>query len=796
MFQQPSLVLKEMRGLAPKARVYFLLQLYVLGLTLTLFAHLLASIVILLLSLNIDWAWEGALVAGGILGGPILGFFLGQLLRVGAPSSASGSKDYFQTPGHVPLHSSGTPVALFDSDEYEALLVGCVGGISATLLGGWVGILLFNLPLYIAFVGSMGAAFVAQINSIRRDGPTAGILFGALSVFLLWLSTTILVNRTVAVEVAIIGLVTFFLFYFRPIYLPTYLFKYVLAKFQPNKSMAIFQSSSVFRDECVAFPFPLLTKWLIDLAVLDRRATLIEIEHIRNHLPYQKRAATLARFWIAVDDLSNIDSMALLAKAGEAIEDLPVQIPTRGWSADENVHELKRRIMDIAGNAVDYSEAQSLSRKISLLSALKADVRDFDILLSASRYRPRFQQIADSWSKIISDEYDRVRREFETEPIPNPFIIGKPIVSSDELVFVERRDIIGAIEDNIIDPQQQTSLLLYGRRRIGKTSTLKNLSRLLSSQYITVFIDFLNGKWRESEASFGYYLVKEVLAELSRHDLNRAGYTVFQTDFFHLPLSKLNDWLDQIETILDDANKRVLLTFDEYERLAEDGHDNRLAVEILSQLRTIIQHRKNIVVLFSGGHRFQEMPNMNWSDYLINAKTIELSFLSEKEARLLLTAPVPKVKYDGDILDRIIRVTHCQPFLVQCFGFELVNLLNKRGKFVAGVAEYQTVLDNVLIAAQSYFYETWTEGMSDDERSIMLYLATKQSISVRKVSPTDAFLSLIHKEVVEEKAGKYRLAIDCFRLYLIRNFKTSTANSPPPGLITLNESEALERLIS
>jgi hypothetical protein len=47
------------------------------------------------------------------------------------------------------------------------------------------------------------------------------------------------------------------------------------------------------------------------------------------------------------------------------------------------------------------------------------------------------------------------------------------------------------------------------------------------------------------------------------------------------------------------------------------------------------------VPLFSGGHRFEELKTVNWADYLINTKTLELSFLEPEEARELIERPGP-----------------------------------------------------------------------------------------------------------------------------------------------------------
>lgn len=62
--------------------------------------------------------------------------------------------------------------------------------------------------------------------------------------------------------------------------------------------------------------------------------------------------------------------------------------------------------------------------------------------------------------------------------------------------------------------------------------------------------------------------------------------------------------------------------------------------------------------------RFEELTGVNWASYLSNARTLEPSFLDESSARELLTEPVPQLRYEDGVLAEILRLTHCQPYLL------------------------------------------------------------------------------------------------------------------------------------
>jgi uncharacterized protein len=164
---------------------------------------------------------------------------------------------------------------------------------------------------------------------------------------------------------------------------------------------------------------------------------------------------------------------------------------------------------------------------------------------------------------------------------------------------------------------------------------------------------------------FYFHLASSAHGELyQRNLLDGLGKPALE-QFEKYAFTRLDEFLDQVEALSRRINKQILLTFDEYERLEEGIAAQKITREVFNQLRNIVQHRARIVVLFSGGHRFEELRVVNWSDYLINVKTLELSFLAPADARELLTEPVPALHYEAGVVDAIIRLTHCQPYLLQ-----------------------------------------------------------------------------------------------------------------------------------
>ncbi len=134
----------------------------------------------------------------------------------------------------------------------------------------------------------------------------------------------------------------------------------------------------------------------------------------------------------------------------------------------------------------------------------------------------------------------------------------------------------------------------------------------------------------------------------------------------------------KVEELSRRSGKRILLTFDESERFEESISKADISTYVPGKIRNIIQHRERIVVLVSGGHRFDELKELNWASYLINARTLELSFLASEDAHELLTKLVPNLQYEPGVSEEILHLTRCQPDLLQAVASDLVNYLNEQ----------------------------------------------------------------------------------------------------------------------
>ena len=642
---------------------------------------------------------------------------------------------------------------------------GLVVGLGCVLLGGLVGGPAGGLGEGLAF----GLAF-GLLGGLAR-GLVAGLLLGLVGGLVGWLSgwlNGLLFGERITAVVSLGFLsaytLSFLLLFLRPFYLIPYAVQYRRGK-RALDPFKIFRNSPVHWDEVIATPLPKLADWLVRLVHHDRKQGLKEILFVAEKRPYQRRAAQRALIAIAIEDLQRIESLDGMAKAAQLLEFLPAEAE----HLPAGLSEAQRRIEAIAALAQDFLTRKTGTGQSKIRADLRPEIERFRDAMALVKppVGTSFQPLASRWLAITEQAELECRRRSAFSPLPNPFIVGNPLQPRDQEVFKGRRDIIIAIEENIINPAQRPAVFLYGRRRIGKISTLLHLPKLLSSQFVPVYIDCQNAKWREGDAAFCYHLAAALFSELQSRRLLDALKRPALNEFEKYPFTRLDAYLDEVEHRSRRAGKQILLTLDEIERL-EEGIAHRDQHRNLQSVEKHRPARERIVVLFSGSHRFTELWAVNRSDYLINVKTLELSFLSGEEAAELITQPVPMLEYQPGLVDAILALTHCQPYLLQALASELVNHLNAERRLVATRDDLDLAVEKVLVTAQAYFSYTWDEDCGEEEREALRALATDEAAGCAPAYER-TFLTLAHKEILERSDHRYVYTIELFRRWILKN---------------------------
>ena len=398
-----------------------------------------------------------------------------------------------------------------------------------------------------------------------------------------------------------------------------------------------------------------------------------------------------------------------------------------------------------------------------------------ELTRSDEPYAGRFRPIAAEWRRLVTAQALKLAEEAELrQEIDSPYIIGVPLTQQQE-IFIGRAGISARIEQLLLD-RRQPPLLLYGQRRVGKTSLLHNLGRLLPSSIVPLFVDLQGPASRaQDDAGFLYNVARAVMRSARRQrrlELPPLDRALLQDD----PFTRFDEWLDDLETALD--GRMALLMLDEFEVLDGALARNRFDSEaVLGMLRHLIQHRSRFKVLLSGSHTLNEF--QRWASYLINVQVIHIGCLNEAEARQLIETPVTRfaLRYQPGASQRILALTHGHPFLIQLLCAEVVALKNEQPPQRRRLARLEDVATAVPAALNhgSFFFADIEQNQVDEVGREVLRLMAKLGEGAATPRQTlvdfvpsllaleQTLIALQQRELIEPVNDGYRFQVELVR---------------------------------
>jgi transcriptional regulator with XRE-family HTH domain len=335
-----------------------------------------------------------------------------------------------------------------------------------------------------------------------------------------------------------------------------------------------------------------------------------------------------------------------------------------------------------------------------------------------------------------------------------PFRCGIPLGKDSDRIFKGRQVFVDQIVQFLFDRNRPT-LVLHGPRRVGKTSFLLNLPRFLPSNLISIYLDMQQGSMTSSEGDFCYGLVRAIIRDTRSQGIQMPPLPS-RPEFFAHPYPTLEDWFHVALSLLGECH--LLLNLDEFEQISCAIKDQRISDRLLDQLHSMSQHHNRLSFLFSGVQTLEQLGS-HWSKYFISVVPMEMHYLEPAEAEDLLLNPDPEftIRYDPGIVDEILQLTRCQPYLLQLIGFTLVTEANRQQTQTATTELLQAAIQNAFTNGEPYFTNIWTEftGTTPSEvaagQNLLLALARRNSQSpiICNAATTAANRRLLRYHVIE-----------------------------------------------
>lgn len=547
---------------------------------------------------------------------------------------------------------------------------------------------------------------------------------------------------------------------------------------QSDSAPSLLRWNAAFWDEFQYIPLTGLDQHLLRVMEKDPAVGDVAIAHLNTG--HQRWAAQAAQIERDARNLEACDTITAISQAHQTLEEGELIGP-----ASALLQSLRQVSTDVSAALLQrshYNQRLALSAVVNRLEGLQRMLvrsgtrrwrRPFTgHQLTESHSAPRFQPILQAWHQIVSEHMSQLLIETEQrQELDSPYVIGVPLTAQQEL-FVGRVDIGEKIE-RLLRDDRSPPLLLYGQRRMGKTSLLNNLGRLLPHTVIPLFID-LQGPTSQASNHAGFlYNLARAMSTSAKQQRRLIFPTVERAAFERDPVTTFDEWLDQVELCL--GNDTALLALDEFEVLARVLEQGRFEEPvILGLLRNLIQHRPRFKVLLAGTHTLEAFHH--WASYLINLQVVHISYLTQSEARQLIEYPVPAfaLRYEPDATQRILDLTRCHPFLVQLLCAEVVALKNDQDVAVrrfATLADIDAVVPAALESASFFFADIERNQLSPAGAAALRSLAAPTSALEWQHPRVSAEIirALIQRDLIECVNGQYRFQVELIRRWFAQD---------------------------
>ncbi|MBI5476533.1 MAG: ATP-binding protein [Ignavibacteriales bacterium] len=334
---------------------------------------------------------------------------------------------------------------------------------------------------------------------------------------------------------------------------------------------------------------------------------------------------------------------------------------------------------------------------------------------------------------------------------------------------------------------------MYSERRYGKTSLVKlALAKLPKQKYVSVYIDL----WKtDSDASFITTVAKAYSEALSTN-VQKAVETAKRL-FSHLKPSitlddqgnptisfgithstRLDPEIDEILAApqkIASSGKRVVIVFDEFQQILMYGRD-----DIERQLRSVIQHQKNISYIFLGSrkHVVREMFLKGSRPLYRSATQLPLGSICEEDWQPFIHERFRRTekKISSKLIHSLIELTQGHPFYTQYLCNVAWEFCKPHGEVHEEMLQQalQTVLEK-----EHYTYTLLWESLTRNQQRFLRSLAIEEKNAkpfsseflqrYRLGSASSAqrvIRSLLDRDLVDHENGSYIILDRFLRLWL------------------------------
>ncbi|MEH2207885.1 MAG: ATP-binding protein [Nostoc sp.] len=516
------------------------------------------------------------------------------------------------------------------------------------------------------------------------------------------------------------------------------------------------------------------------------RATAAGFWHLHEYEPARAiEAFAVVRSLLYGEEMFTLaQTLATFDKAKKPASIVAIQVPLFPqepllrpvtWKVLANLRQVVEDVQSIERSVSRSARSLALNRALGKLTKI---LNQADTLPQAEQ--GLIIDIAQTWQKSLLQIAGEVGEISITKPVVNPYVVGDPVQGH---LFVGREDIIRQLEELWVMGNQLQSIVLYGHRRMGKTSILLNAANCLGSQIQLAYVNLL--RLGDSPQGVGEVLMA-ICDEISQTVKLRPPA---DADLLNLPYRSFERYLKQVEGNLEGG---LIIALDEFEKIEDLIEANKIPIDFMGFLRGLVQMSSKIAFAFAGLHTLEEMTADYFQPFFASVIPIHVGFQERAATRQILANPGNEdfpLDYIPEALDEIYALTHGQPYLVQLLGFQLVRGYNdfvfEQGRSrdpVFTVEDVEAVINDpeFFKRGRYYFDGVWGQAArgAEGQQAIVQVLAPHpeglsldalaQSTGMNDADLQEALNTLKRHDVVEETQGNWRIMVELFRRWVLQ----------------------------
>lgn len=329
----------------------------------------------------------------------------------------------------------------------------------------------------------------------------------------------------------------------------------------------------------------------------------------------------------------------------------------------------------------------------------------------------------------------------------NPYVAGKSL--SGDCGFFGRKDIFDIVQTEL----PRNAIVLFGQRRIGKTSILKQLQRRLPKPFLPVYFDLMD----RAEQPMG-----QLLTDLAQLLAAQAGLPPLAGTLDDSGEQFRQHFLPELYRALGTEHAMVLL-LDEFDVLdgsiEEQLPATAAARYFFPYLRRLIETERRLHFLVVIGRKTEELSS-DFKATFKAAKFKRVSVLSGQDARDLVTLAEQQgsLRFSVGVVDALLQLTNGHPYLTQLLCQQLWDAAHLGAGDCVPVAT-QALLDQVipkaLEAGQNVFEWIW-DGLPPAER--VMLAAVAEATEGQPAVTEEQVVELLQRHGVRVLSGDLELA--------------------------------------